>query len=713
MPIFTFKSPEGKEYDVTAPEGATQDQAFQILQSHLAGNQPMQDMQTSIGADGLPTSGEEVFYPDAPPVEAPVAPQETTLGEDIVGVGEAALTGLTGAIGGLAGQAGGALKGIAEAILRGDFGTPQAAKLTEESAMKGAQSLTYQPRTPAGVEMAKVLGTIGEALTPIAPLGAEIGAAIRMASQGVKAAKKAPASPSMEAAAESASGQAPKSAEEIGNLVRKAADGGIGSSKARAELAKEIKVNPEAAQAVDRLNIDVPVDVLSDSELVKSAAGLPRGVAASEAESAWRESVINASKKADEAIESLDATTDVASVSENILDSLRNTQSKLKKDAGLIYDKVDQSLPKTAKVDMPNLRSVMDSIKSEAGDSGLTPKEKALIDMLDSGDVTYGRLMREKSSIGDTIGRKSTAYGDVDSATLKRIYGAIAEDQLAAVGQIGGEELRSQLRVANHLTAKRKALESRIVNSFGKDFEGSIVPVMRQAITQGSKGDITKLNKLLRVVPEDLQKDVVASSLMSATRGAGAQTGERFGFSQYAKAYRGLRNNTPVYNKIVDVLGKDMGKDKANQILTDLYIVSKRISDAESRVMKTGKANQALANSLMADGVMESIANSTIGRAAAVTAGAKLGGGVGAGAMAWIIDLLTKGRKNKLESVGNMFKSDEFASLVTEIAEKGTASEETVKKLSMSKPFQKWAKQANIPAKQAEAWINETIAASQ
>lgn len=35
MPIFTFKSPEGKTYEITGPEGSTEAQAFQILQEQL------------------------------------------------------------------------------------------------------------------------------------------------------------------------------------------------------------------------------------------------------------------------------------------------------------------------------------------------------------------------------------------------------------------------------------------------------------------------------------------------------------------------------------------------------------------------------------------------------------------------------------------------------------------------------------------------------
>ena len=61
MPIFTFTSPEGKTYDVEAPEGATQEQAFQVLQQQIGGNvakqQPAQPETTLRGLAGAVTRG--------------------------------------------------------------------------------------------------------------------------------------------------------------------------------------------------------------------------------------------------------------------------------------------------------------------------------------------------------------------------------------------------------------------------------------------------------------------------------------------------------------------------------------------------------------------------------------------------------------------------------------------------------------------------------
>ncbi len=49
MPTFDFTSPEGKVYTVEGPEGATQAQAFEILQSRIGGALPKQDAAPSIG----------------------------------------------------------------------------------------------------------------------------------------------------------------------------------------------------------------------------------------------------------------------------------------------------------------------------------------------------------------------------------------------------------------------------------------------------------------------------------------------------------------------------------------------------------------------------------------------------------------------------------------------------------------------------------------
>ena len=112
---------------------------------------------------------------------APPAPTPGIL-DRLVGAGETALTLGTAATGGTLGTIVGTGKGIAQQILSGEFGTPQALRAIEQSAAEGAQALTYQPRTQEGQEMTQAAGQfLGEVLPPVLPIVSAPGAVLQAA----------------------------------------------------------------------------------------------------------------------------------------------------------------------------------------------------------------------------------------------------------------------------------------------------------------------------------------------------------------------------------------------------------------------------------------------------------------------------------------------------------------------------------------------------
>lgn len=123
---------------------------------------------------------------------------DPTLGQKLVGAGEAGLTTLTGVTGGTAGMIYGTGKQIAQNILDGTFGTKQAADLVEQSAMQHAQDLTYMPRTETGREYAQNVGDVMQQAIPVMPLTAEmgmLGQAVKNASPAIQAATRSAAAP--------------------------------------------------------------------------------------------------------------------------------------------------------------------------------------------------------------------------------------------------------------------------------------------------------------------------------------------------------------------------------------------------------------------------------------------------------------------------------------------------------------------------------------
>ena len=100
----------------------------------------------------------------------PVAPTATDapgMAQKALGALETATTLGTGAIGGTVGAIGGTALGLAQQILSGNFGTPEAANMVEQAAAKGAEALTYAPRTQAGREMVQATGEVLKEAIPL------------------------------------------------------------------------------------------------------------------------------------------------------------------------------------------------------------------------------------------------------------------------------------------------------------------------------------------------------------------------------------------------------------------------------------------------------------------------------------------------------------------------------------------------------------------
>jgi len=487
---------------------------------------------------------------------------------------------------------------------------------------------------------------------------------------------------------------------ELGTLLQQASKGGRGSQAAIEKLAREAKTNPEAAAAAERLGIDLPPDVLSDNPLLKNAAAMTRDIKASEAARQFEAVVINASNAADEAMAAINGSPDLASVSERVLSSLTATQTALKNGARSLYDDVDAQVPKSALASPNNTVKLLNNLSEELGGlDNLSSNEKLLFDKLTNPDtpLTYAALVRLKQDIGRGLERGQGPYGDVNQGALKRIYGALAEDQLLTVDQIGGPDLRSKLRLANQTTAKQKAFEKRIVSAFGKDLDGSIASKLRQSITAGTRGDISGLNRILKTIPQELQREAIATAINSLSLPGGA-TDLPFGFAEFAKTIKGLKKNKPVYNKVISVLGPD-----SNQFLNDLLTISQRITEARGRVSQTGKANQALiAEGLTAENIFKRVLDTSIGRR--VVRGAAAGGGVVSGGPAGgmaadaITDvLMSAGKTDRVSAAGNLLNSAAFKSLVdADFAANQVALQTALDKLEKSPAYKRWLKSVGM-----------------
>lgn len=528
----------------------------------------------------------------------------------------------------------------------------------------------------------------------------------------------APPPPRMEApeAAPAAPAAAARAVDEdtrIGELIRRGAGFGIGARRAREELARISQANPEAAAAAQRLGIELPVDVLTDQRQIREAIGATRSIAGSEASAAWRDDLTRITERADEAIQELGGATDLSTVSDRVLSRLTGTQTELRQRAGDIYNQVDAAVPRGTRFEPNNIvRALNQSIEELGGETGMTSAERRLFQMVSDPDqpVTYGRLMREKDQIRRALDGdiRENPYGSVDQTTLRRMYNALTDDQLANVERVGGTELRDNLVLANQLWRQQGELGTQIVSAFGRDQQGSIASRLRSAISSGARGDISGLNRTLQMVPEDLRREAVVSAIREIA--SGTQGGVRgFGFSQYTNLYSSLRRNPEVYRQVVDAIGPD-----ANAVLRDLYEISRRVTDARANIITTGRANQPLISAMRAEGLMGRFMNTTAGRRAVQATTTGTGGAVGGlpGAMIGDAfgDMLARAQPDRMQAASRLFRSDDFKALVEQAASQPEVAPRVINRVANSRDFRRWAEVVGI--EDPRNWLQGAILAA-
>ncbi|HET8744315.1 MAG TPA: hypothetical protein VFM98_01830 [Ramlibacter sp.] len=134
----------------------------------------------------------------------PTLEKPQSIADKIIGAGEAALTTGTALTGGAVGMAGGAIKGAVDAIGSGQFGTQEGVRTIEDAAVRGADALTYQPRTESGQQQAQAVGSAMQQLIPVLPLTGEAAALSRAgaaARPAVQATREAATTQAVQAAA--------------------------------------------------------------------------------------------------------------------------------------------------------------------------------------------------------------------------------------------------------------------------------------------------------------------------------------------------------------------------------------------------------------------------------------------------------------------------------------------------------------------------------
>lgn len=550
----------------------------------------------------------------------------------------------------------------------------------------------------AGLALGGLAGAGGQALlnrTAPATRNAPGPVAATQAPPPATTATQAPAQVAEEAVALTPEVQA-----EVGTIARQAIGRGKAAKDAQAKLAIMAQVDPEAKAAAERLGIELPVDVLSNDARLLTVTGLARSQIGSEAQTAWGQTVSQAIQQSDDTLRAIGATRDLGQVSETIRSRLLKDIDNLEADANVLRREVDDAIDVQSRVDAQSLQAQLAKTINDLGGideakQAFSAEEKKLLAMLGEGDVpkqpTYARLNQLRDQIGRALFKNQGPWVDAPTATLKRYYGALADDQINHIEAVAGKDIADKMRGSNDLYSQMFKARDSMKTIYGKSLEKDIGPLIKTALTSGSKGNAEALRKLMAAVPEDLRPQAVLSGIFSLSERQSA--GRGFSFAEYARLYSGLRQNSPIYAEIAKTIGKD-----SETILRDLYSISKRIAAAENKIVRTGASNQPLLNALNAEGLVSKLAAGAV-RRGAVTGGTALAGGVAGGPVGAVVgggiaDALqqtaTQAGKSNLDKLHGVLSSDPFRDLVEKVAT-GAVKPADVNRAANDRSFRRFA----------------------
>ena len=497
-------------------------------------------------------------------------------------------------------------------------------------------------------------------------------------------------------------------------IARNAIRGGTAGRAARRQLAMDARTNPDARAAAERLGIELPADVVSDNAQVQSLVGLARSQVGSNAEAGWRSTVASVAQRADEALEALGGSGDLAQVSDDVLTRLRSTADSLERQASELRANVNDAIIPSERVDTPNLQAILaETIQDYGGideaKAAMSAQERSLLKMLGEGEEairpTYARLNRIRDDIGQALHKRTGPWADVNERQLTRLYRALADDQIDAVEQLGGAEVAEQQRAANSLFSRMFDQRAEIQNLFGTDLNKSLAPALRRALVAGGKGDASHIRGLLSRVPEDMRSTALTSALFAEARTRAAHGG--FSFANYAKTYQKMRENAPIYSAFSQAVGPE-----ASRILRDLYIVSRRMNTAENYVLKTGKSTQGLQNAVEAESILARVfgdvrerGTTAIGAGVGGVVGGPIGAAGGASLANNISMTIGKAGASRLDKLDDLLRSPEFGQALQDVAS-GKAPDEALAALDGSKAFRSLARSLGYlrPADR-KAWL--------
>lgn len=157
--VAEYRKQQAEQKKANQPKpNADADRSKKIIAAYQKAREDGKIQDSTTQPQGLPDFDANGDFVPEQPAQPQQPKPEASLGQKISGGLEAAATVGSGLIGAPIGQTIGTIKGAAQALIDGNFGTPQGAQNILNTANTAAHALTYEPKTAVGQENVQGIG---------------------------------------------------------------------------------------------------------------------------------------------------------------------------------------------------------------------------------------------------------------------------------------------------------------------------------------------------------------------------------------------------------------------------------------------------------------------------------------------------------------------------------------------------------------------------
>lgn len=289
-----------------------------------------------------------------------------------------------------------------------------------------------------------------------------------------------------------------------------------GKGAAPAAAPKPPTEGQQVAAAADRVGVDLPRAVTSDSMVVQQAgkiasnvpgAGIPLRRASEKAIGQMGEAMTEARA----GYGSSDAATAGQAIKEGVTDAIKTGPIKQKVDQ--LYTGVDNLVNPTVTGQLSNTQQVADAISARRTMSALpTSKNVAELDeALSRGGLTYDGVKGLRSYFGEMLnGGKEIPQG-LSHSEVKQIYGALSKDLRLTIARAGGPDAISAYDKAEKAASRWANVREDLQRVLNVQSEEGIFARVLQAASSKSTADVKLLGRVRGAVGPDKWNEVASA----------------------------------------------------------------------------------------------------------------------------------------------------------------------------------------------------------